>query len=132
VVLDGAAEAHLLADEIKAAGVPVIVHPTMAVRRGCREPDAGERGAAAKAGIPVALQSGFEGYVPKTRVVLFEAAWPRRAGLGFDAALAPSPSTRRGCSASTAASARCGRQGRRPGALRRRPVRVHHARVRPW
>ena len=26
------------------------------------------------AGIPVALQSGFEAYVPKTRVVLFEAA----------------------------------------------------------
>jgi imidazolonepropionase-like amidohydrolase len=26
------------------------------------------------AGIPVAMQSGYEGYVPKTRVVLFEAA----------------------------------------------------------
>jgi imidazolonepropionase-like amidohydrolase len=27
-----------------------------------------------RAGVPVALQSGFEGYVPKTRVPLFEAA----------------------------------------------------------
>ena len=32
------------------------------------------------AGIPFALQSGYEGYVPKTRVVLFEAA--RRRGHG--------------------------------------------------
>ncbi|HKD99605.1 MAG TPA: amidohydrolase family protein, partial [Planctomycetota bacterium] len=39
------------------------------------------------AGIPVALQSGFEGYVPKTRVVLFEAAIASSHGLGFDGAL---------------------------------------------
>jgi len=33
------------------------------------------------AGIPVALQSGYEGYVPKTRVVLFEAAMAAQNGL---------------------------------------------------
>ncbi len=41
-----------------------------------------------KAGIPVALQSGYESYVPKTRVVLFEAALAAANGLSFDEALA--------------------------------------------
>jgi imidazolonepropionase-like amidohydrolase len=41
-----------------------------------------------KAGIPVALQSGHEGYVPKTRVVLFEAALAAANGLTFEEALA--------------------------------------------
>ena len=41
-----------------------------------------------KAGIPVALQSGFEGYVPKTRVVLFEAGVAAANGLTFSEALA--------------------------------------------
>lgn len=41
-----------------------------------------------KAGIPFAWQSGYECYVPKTRVVLFEAAIAAAYGLPFDAALA--------------------------------------------
>jgi imidazolonepropionase-like amidohydrolase len=41
-----------------------------------------------KAGIPIALQSGYEGYVPKTRVALFEAALTAANGLSFDEALA--------------------------------------------
>jgi len=40
------------------------------------------------AGIPFSLQTGFEGYVPKTRVILLEAAVAAANGLGFDAALA--------------------------------------------
>jgi imidazolonepropionase-like amidohydrolase len=39
------------------------------------------------AGIPFALQSGFEGYVPKTRIVLFEAAVAAANGLSFQQAL---------------------------------------------
>src|SRR5512144_1540587 len=39
------------------------------------------------AGIPFGLQSGFEAYVPKTRVLLFEAAWAAANGLSFDDAL---------------------------------------------
>jgi imidazolonepropionase-like amidohydrolase len=42
----------------------------------------------AAAGIPFAFQSGFEAYVPKTRVVLFEAAIAIQHGLSFDQALA--------------------------------------------
>jgi len=41
-----------------------------------------------KAGIPVSIESGFEGYVPKTRVILFEAAIAAgRGGLSYAEAL---------------------------------------------
>jgi imidazolonepropionase-like amidohydrolase len=40
-----------------------------------------------KAGIPVALQSGYESYVPKTRVVLFEAGLAAANGMTFEEAL---------------------------------------------
>jgi imidazolonepropionase-like amidohydrolase len=89
LVLDGAAEAYLVLDEIREAGVPVILHPTM-VRPGGELENASFETAARlrEAGIPMALQSGYEGYVPKTRVVLFEAAVAAANGLSFDEALA--------------------------------------------
>lgn len=88
VVLDGAAESYLLMDQIKAAGVPVIIHPTMARNGGETENLSMETASLLhKAGIPIALQSGFEGYVPKTRVVLFEAAEAASNGLTFEQAL---------------------------------------------
>ena len=88
IVLDGAAESYLLLDQIKAAGVPVIVHPTMARARRELENLSFETAAKLKhAGIPVALQSGYESYVPKTRVVLFEAAVAAAYGLSFEEAL---------------------------------------------
>ena len=89
VVLDGAAEAHLVLAQIKAAGVPVILHPSMARAFGETENLSLETAAKLKAaGIPFALQSGFEGYVPKTRVVLWEAAMAAANGLSFEEALA--------------------------------------------
>ena len=89
LVLDGAAEAYLVLDEIKKAGVPVILHPTMVRPNGDTRNVSMETAAMLKAaGIPFALQSGFEGYVPKTRVVLFEAALAAANGLSFDDALA--------------------------------------------
>jgi imidazolonepropionase-like amidohydrolase len=91
VVLDGAAEAYLVKDEIKRAGAPVIIHPTMFRANGETENLSFETAAQLRAaGIPVALQSGFEGYVPKTRVLLFEAAVAAAHGLGFEGALAAS------------------------------------------
>ncbi len=75
LVLDGGAESYLLIDEIEAAGVPVIVHPTMARPGGAMASAAfTTAGRLHEAGIPVVFQSGFEAYVPRTRVVLFEAA----------------------------------------------------------
>jgi imidazolonepropionase-like amidohydrolase len=86
--LDGASESYLLIDDIKAAGVPVISHPPMQRSIGERENLSMETAAKlVHAGIPVGLQSGFEAYVPKTRVVLFEAGIAAGNGLTFDEAL---------------------------------------------
>ena len=88
VVLDGAAESYLVVDEIKQAGVPVVVHPTMYRAAGEAENLSMETAATLRrAGINVALQSGFEAYVPKTRVVLFEAALAAANGLRPEEAL---------------------------------------------
>jgi imidazolonepropionase-like amidohydrolase len=90
IVLDSAAESHLLVDRIRAAGVPVILHPTMR-RSGAGETENASFETAAtlrRAGIPVALQSGYESYVPKTRVVLFEAGVASANGLTVPEALA--------------------------------------------
>ncbi|MBE0567077.1 MAG: amidohydrolase family protein [Krumholzibacteria bacterium] len=87
--LDGAAEAHQLLPQIKAAGVPVLLHPTMTRAFGETENlSLATAAQLADAGIPFALQSGYESYVPKTRVVLFEAAVAAGHGLGFARALA--------------------------------------------
>jgi imidazolonepropionase-like amidohydrolase len=89
IVLDGASEAYLALNEIKKAGVPVILHATMSRAFGDQENQSMETAALLKkAGIPFALQSGFEGYVPKTRVVLFEASAAAANGLTFEEALA--------------------------------------------
>lgn len=88
IVLDGASDAHLVINEIKASGFPVIIHPTMARAFGDQENLSLETAAKLKAaGIPVALQSGYESYVPKTRVVLFEAAIAAANGLSRPDAL---------------------------------------------
>jgi imidazolonepropionase-like amidohydrolase len=88
MVLDGASEAYLVVEQIKSAGVPVIIHPTMYRAGGEAENLSMETAATLqKAGVPVALQSGFEGYVPKTRLVLFEAGVAAANGLSFSDAL---------------------------------------------
>ncbi|MEM7244793.1 MAG: amidohydrolase family protein [Acidobacteriota bacterium] len=92
LVLDGAAEVYEVLPEIRRAGVPVIVHPTMARAHGERENLSMTTAAKlVEAGIPTALQAGYESYVPKTRVVLFEAAVAlalgRDEGLDFEEAL---------------------------------------------
>lgn len=89
LVLDGAAEAHQLLGELKEAGVPVLIHAPMARAYGERENMSFTTPARlAEEQIPFAFQSGFESYVPKTRVVLFEAAIAVQHGLSFERALA--------------------------------------------
>ena len=89
LILDGCADAPLVLNEIKASGFPVIVHPTMQRTYGDMENLSVETaGKLHAAGIPVALQSSYESYVPKTRVVLLEAAVAAANGLGFEPALA--------------------------------------------
>jgi imidazolonepropionase-like amidohydrolase len=85
MILDGVAEAYLVLDELKAANVPVILHPTMVRTYGDTRNASFETAAKLKqAGIKFALQSGYEGYVPKTRIVLYEAALAVANGLSFE------------------------------------------------
>ncbi len=89
MVLDGAAEAYMVVDEIKAAGVPVILHPTMARAGGEMKNMSFETAAVlTKAGVPVAIQSGFEAYVPRARVILYEAGVAVANGLSTEQGLA--------------------------------------------
>jgi imidazolonepropionase-like amidohydrolase len=89
LVLDGVADAPLVIEQIRRSGVPVILHPSMIRPMGQAENASFETAAALRqAGIPLALQSGYEGYVPRTRVVLLEAAIAAAHGLGFNDALA--------------------------------------------
>lgn len=88
MILDGAAEAYLVLDEIKKAGVPVFIHPTMIRTYGdAKNASFTTAGKLAEAGIPFAFQSGFESYVPKTRIILYEAAIATAYGLDRTEAL---------------------------------------------
>lgn len=90
LVIAGAAEGWLVADELAAAGVPVIIGPVMSRswRAGEQRNSNFENAAIlADAGVTVAFMSGYEGYVPKVRVVLWEAAIAAANGLGAEATL---------------------------------------------
>ncbi|MDZ7717926.1 MAG: amidohydrolase family protein [Balneolaceae bacterium] len=88
MILEGASEAYLVLDEIKEADIPVVIHPLMIRPFGeSKNADMETPAKLKEAGIPFAFQSGYESYVPKTRVVRFEAAIAAANELGFDGAL---------------------------------------------
>lgn len=88
LVLEGVAEGYRVINEIKESGAEVIVHPTMARHTGEMVNMTMENAAIlTKAGITVSIESGYEGYVPKTRVILFEAGLAAANELPFDEAL---------------------------------------------
>lgn len=85
MVLEGASEAYLVIDELKEAGISVVIHPQMIRPFGEAKNSSFETAAKLhEAGIPVVFQSGFEGYVPKSRVARFEAAIAAANGLGLE------------------------------------------------
>lgn len=89
LMLDSCAEAAQMKDEIKQSGVPVILHPLMSRYSGSKENASMETPMMLRdAGITFAMQSGYEDYVPKVRVVLLEAAIAAANGLTFDQTLA--------------------------------------------
>lgn len=90
LIIDSATEAYLVPNTLLAAGVPVIVHPTLQRNDRHETLNTSLENAALlhAAGIPIAIQSGTEGYVPKSRVLLLEAAIAHAAGLSFEATLA--------------------------------------------
>jgi imidazolonepropionase-like amidohydrolase len=87
--LDMATEGYLMADALREAKVPVVVHPTMQRPGSLETYNSHLCNAAVLAGrkVPLAIGTGFEGYVPKTRVLRHEAAIAMVNGLGSDRAL---------------------------------------------
>jgi imidazolonepropionase-like amidohydrolase len=78
-----------MADRIAEAKTPVVVHPTMQRPAEMETFNSHLCNAAVLADhkIPLAIGTGFESYVPKTRVVRHEAGMAMVNGLGFDRAL---------------------------------------------
>ncbi|MBL0920937.1 MAG: amidohydrolase family protein [Phycisphaerales bacterium] len=87
--LDMGAECVVFAEDLRRRSVPVLLHPTMYRAVGDTESLSFETAKRlADEGVAFAIQTGFEGYVPKVRVVLFEAAAAAGAGgLGAERAL---------------------------------------------
>jgi imidazolonepropionase-like amidohydrolase len=88
--LDLATEGYLMADLLREANVPVVVHPTMQRAASSLETYHSQLCNAAVLaghGVPLAIGTGFEGYVPKTRVLRWEAAMAMVYGLGRERAL---------------------------------------------
>jgi imidazolonepropionase-like amidohydrolase len=87
--LDLATEGYLMADALAESKVPVIVHPTMQRASTMETFNSHLCNAALLADhkIPLAIGTAYESYVPKTRVLRYEAAMAMVNGLGFDRAL---------------------------------------------
>ena len=88
-MLASVTEGYLVRDEIRKAAVPCLVGPIMQRPESPQTANATYEIAALleQAGIPIALISGYEGYVPKNRVLLFEAGIAAANGLGMEKAL---------------------------------------------
>lgn len=83
-------EAYLIADELKEKGVTVIVTPVLGRAAGSTETNNASLENAAilhEAGVPIVFATHQEGYVPKARVLLFEAAMAVANGLPDEAAI---------------------------------------------
>ncbi|MGA9446483.1 MAG: amidohydrolase family protein, partial [Candidatus Sulfotelmatobacter sp.] len=89
LILSSVTEGYLEAQVIKQSGADALVGPTLQRLESIETNNASLEDAAilAQAGIPVALMTGFENYVPKNRVLLFEAGVAAGNGLGFEGAL---------------------------------------------
>jgi imidazolonepropionase-like amidohydrolase len=88
-MLASVTEDYLITDVIRRAGVPCLPGPVMQRSESMETANATFENAAIlkRAGIPIALMSGYEGYVPKNRILLFEAGIAAANGLGMEEAL---------------------------------------------
>ncbi|MEI7685398.1 MAG: amidohydrolase family protein [Planctomycetota bacterium] len=89
-VLTMVTDGYLIPDILADAKAPIVAHPTMQRPAALEAYNSSLANAAVLAdrGLPVAISTAYEGYVPKTRVLRFEAAVAMVNGLGFDRALA--------------------------------------------
>lgn len=85
----GGTEGYLVRDALRAANLPVLVGPIMDRVSAPETENATYENAAllAERGVSIAIRTGYEAYVPKNRVLLFEAAIAAANGLGAPAAL---------------------------------------------
>jgi imidazolonepropionase-like amidohydrolase len=88
-VISSATEGYLMRDTLKNSGASVLAGPTLQRLDGLETMNATLENAAllADVGIPLALMTGYESYVPKNRVLLFEAGIAAANGLGFERTL---------------------------------------------
>ncbi len=88
-MLTSATEGYLIADAIRRAGVPCLLGPVMQRFESLQTANATFENPAIlkRAGIPIALMTGYESYVPKNRIVLFEAGIAAANGLSMEETL---------------------------------------------
>ena len=88
-VLASVTEGYLIADAIHRAGVPCLLGPVMQRFESLQTANATFENPVIlkRAGIPIALMTGYESYVPKNRVLLFEAGIAAANGLGMEETL---------------------------------------------
>jgi imidazolonepropionase-like amidohydrolase len=88
-MLASVTEGYLIREKIKQAGVPCLVGAVMQPAEDLETSNATYENAALlfQAGIPVSIMTGYVAYVPKSRVLLFEAAIAAANGLGMESAL---------------------------------------------
>jgi imidazolonepropionase-like amidohydrolase len=88
-VLASVTDGYLIRDSIKRAGVPCFVGAVMQPFEDLQTANATYENPALldQAGIPIAIMTGYEAYVPKSRILLFEAAIAAANGLGMEKSL---------------------------------------------
>jgi imidazolonepropionase-like amidohydrolase len=88
-MLASVTEGYLIVDAIRRAGVPCLLGPVMQRFESLETANATFENPAIlkRAGIPIALMTGLEEYVPKNRILLFEAGIAAANGLGMEQAL---------------------------------------------
>lgn len=88
-MLASVTDGYLIREKIQAAGIPCLVGPVMQPFEDIDEVNATYENAALlrQANVPVSLMTGYEAYVPKSRILLFEAAIAAANGLGREGAL---------------------------------------------
>ena len=88
-MLASVTEGYLIRDRIHQAGVPCLVGAVMQPLEDLETSNATYENAALlqQAGVPVAIMTGYVGYVPKSRILLFETAIAATNGLGLEPAL---------------------------------------------
>jgi imidazolonepropionase-like amidohydrolase len=88
-MLASVTEGYLIREKIKQAGVPCLVGAVMQPIENLETANASYENAALlqQAGIPISIMTGYVAYVPKSRILLFEAAVAAANGLGMEPAL---------------------------------------------